>query len=251
MSNPSYVNACLEGLLSRHMSNELSALTRDIYHMDSTLRYRVMIHFIEQLMTFRKWVESNDSKIMAARLVCAHTMDDRHDAIYQKGMFESTTLDRFLIHYLALQVHDEAYEYVSDDEKLSMPALFLISQMFHMNIDKDVSVAELFKKVDAQIEDQKRYKEITEKAKEIFDLSNPVECEIFEILKRLVKIQYLRPDVTPEEYNRMIRFQESAISKDKWDLWNKLLQIGRKNMSKEDIDAIMEVINKSKERKNN
>ena len=251
MSNPSYVNARLEGLLSRHMSNELSALTRDIYHMDSTLRYQVMIYFIEQLMTLRKWVESIDSKAMAVRLVYAHTMDDRRDAIYQKGMFESTTLDRFLIHYLALQVHDKDYEYISDDEELSMPALFLISQMFHMNIDKDVSVAELFKKVDAQIEDQTRYREITEKAKEIFDLSNPVECEIFEILKRLVKIQYLRPDVTPEEYNRMIRFQESAISKDKWDLWNKLLQIGRKNMSKEDIDAMMEVINKSKERKNN
>ena len=89
MSNPSYVNALLEGLLSRHMSNELSVLTRDIYHMDSTLRYQVMIYFIEQLMTLRKWVESIDSKAMAVRLVYAHTMDDRRDAIYQRETIPS------------------------------------------------------------------------------------------------------------------------------------------------------------------
>lgn len=250
MSNPSYVNARLEGSLSQHMSNELSSLMRSIYHMDSALRYEAMIHFINHLMPFRKWIESFDTKAMAVRLVYAHTMDNQHDAIFQKGLFQPETLDSFLIHYLALQVHDKKYEYISDEELLSMPALFLASKIFHVDIDKNTSVADIFQKIETQIENQPRYKELTEKAQGIFDLNNPVECEIFETLKELIKIQYLRPEVTPEEYNRMIRFTEAAIAEDKRDLLNKLIQLRKKHMSQEDIDAMVEFVKKAREQKN-
>ena len=242
MSNPSYVNARLENFLSQHMSRELSSLMRSMYHMDNALRYEAMIHFIDLLMPFRKWIESYDSKAMAVRMACAHTMDDRRDAVYQKGLFESVTLDKFLIHYLALQIHGEEYEYISDDEKLSMPALFLSSLIFHVGIDPNTSIAEILQEIEARIENKPRYKELTEKAERIFDLSSPVECEIYENLKTLIKIQYLRPEITPKEYNRMVRFTEAAIAEDKWDLLNELIQIGRKNMSQEDLDTIVNII---------
>ena len=249
-SNPAYVNAMLEGFLSQHMSSELSSLMRSMYHMDSALRYQAMIHFLNILMPFRKWIESMDSKAMAVRMVYAHTMDERHDAVYQKGMFESTTLDGFLIHYLALQVHDEKYEYLLDDETFSMPALFLASIIFHVDTYKNPSVTEMLQQIEARLENHPRYQELTEKAERIFDLNNPAELEIFITLKQLIKIQYLRPEVTPEAYERMVRFTESSIAEDKWDLMNKLIQIGRKNMSREDLDAIVAFINKDKQRKN-
>ena len=218
--------------------------------MDSALRYQAMIHFLNILMPFRKWIESMDSKAMAVRMVYAHTMDERHDAVYQKGMFESTTLDGFLIHYLALQVHDEKYEYLPDDETFSMPALFLASIIFHVGTDKNPSVTEMLQQIEARLENYPRYQELTKKAERIFDLNDPAELEIFITLKQLIKIQYLRPEVTPEAYERMVRFTESSIAEDKWDLMNKLIQIGRKNMSREDLDAIVAFINKDKQRKN-
>ena len=43
-----------------------------------------------------------------------------------------------------------------------------------------------------------------------------------------------------------VRFTESAIADDKWDLVNKFVQFGRQHMSKEDIDALDDFIKKRK-----
>ena len=50
-SNPSYVNAVLEEALSEHINRELGAVLRGIYHIDSVMRYAVMIHFLGQYRT--------------------------------------------------------------------------------------------------------------------------------------------------------------------------------------------------------
>ena len=142
------------------------------------------------------------------------------------------------------------YEYLPDDETFSMPALFLASIIFHVGTDKNPSVTEMLQQIEARLENYPRYQELTKKAERIFDLNDPAELEIFITLKQLIKIQYLRPEVTPEAYERMVRFTESSIAEDKLDLVNKLIQIGRKNMSREDLDAIVAFINKDKQRKN-
>ena len=100
--------------------------------------------------------------------------------------------------------------------------------------------------MDAEIENQSRYKEIVEKAEKILNLRDPVEHSVFETLKQLISIQYLCPEVTPEDYERTVRFTESAIADDKWDLVNKFVQFGRQHMSKEDIDALDDFIKKRK-----
>lgn len=245
-ANPAYVNAVLESFLSNHINGELSALLRALYHSDTVLRYELMIRFLENLILFRKWIESLDSKTVAVRMVYAHNLDELEDAKYQKGLFESVTLDQFLIHYLALQVHNQKYEYISDKEILSMPAMRLAAELFHIKVDGNQPVKETLARMDAEIENQSRYKEIVEKAEKILNLRDPVEHSVFETLKQLISIQYLCPEVTPEDYERTVRFTESAIADDKWDLVNKFVQFGRQHMSKEDIDALDDFIKKRK-----
>lgn len=246
-SNPSYVNAVLEEALSEHINRELGAVLRSLYHIDSVMRYAVMIHFLDNLRPFRQWVEFLDYKEAATRMECSNILDHADDDIYQKRMFESETLDEFLIHYLALQVHHEKYEYVSDDETLSMSALYLLTHLFPVvGIDKNSSVSEMLQQIEAQIENKPRYQELTEKAERILDLHDPAERKIFLALKDLIKMQYLCPEVVPEEHNRMTKYTELVIAEDKWDLIHKLAQLGRMGMSDEELKAMVDMVSKNK-----
>ena len=244
-SNPSYVNAVLEEELSEHINRELGAVLRGMYHMDSVMRYAVMIHFLDNLRPFRQWVEFLDYKGAAARMECSNILNHMDADIFQKRMLESETLDEFLIHYLALQVHHEKYEYVSDAETLPMLALYLLTHLFPMvGIDKNSSVSEMLQQIEAQIENKPRYQELTEKAGRILDLNDPAELKVFSALKDLIKIQYLCPEVTPEEYDRMIKYTELVIAEDKWDLIHKLTQLGKMGMSDEVLKDMVDMVSK-------
>ena len=176
---------------------------------------------------------------------CSNILDHIDADIFQKRMLESETLDEFLIHYLALQVHHEKYEYVSDAETLPMSALYLLTHLFPMvGIDKNSSASEMLQQIEAQIENKPHYQELMEKAGRILNLNDPAELKVFSVLKDLIKIQYLCPEMTPEEYARLIKYTELVIAEDKWDLIHKLTQLGKMGMSDEVLEDMVDMVSK-------
>lgn len=240
-SNPTYVNAMLERHLSEHINQQLVSLIRTMYHSDPVLRYQLMIEFLSSITNLRKWMDRLDCNAISTRMVYAHELDQLKDALYQKGLFESIDLDEFLIKFLALRVHNKDYEYISDNEELSPAAVCLAAKLFNITIKEDTEIKEMMDRVDDFISNERRYKEIIDKAKNIFDLNNPQEAKVYEDLKKLTAIQYLRPEVSAQDYEKTVRFTESCIAKDKWDILNIFMTMGRDIMTPEQIAKIMAI----------
>lgn len=239
--NPSYVNARLEAWLSHHINYQLHALMRTMYHASPVLRYTFMVEFLSKVVHMRDWMDREDAKEYSSRMVYAHELDEIHDALYQKGLFSSTTLDGLLINLLALRMHDKDYTYVSDDEELSPAGLYLASKIFNYDMLENSTFKKQIDELDTLIEDDARFKSIQAKAKQILNLNEPDEYYLYMDLISLSKRRYCMPYVSPEDYDRMVRFTEDAISKDKWEILNEFLQCGRKSMTAEEIDKIMDI----------
>lgn len=240
-ANPAYVNAMLERHLSEHINEQLTSLLRIMYHADPVIRYQLMIEFLSSLTNLRLWMDRLDCNMFSTRLVYTHDLDEVKDAIYQKGLFESIELDKLLINILALRMHSKEYEYISDNEELLPAAMYLAIKLFDVNIKDDAEINQIIKQVDNFISNEKRYNEIMQKAKSILDLNNSQEAKIYEDLKKLTAIQYLKPEVSLEEYEKTVRFTESCIAKDKWDILNIFSNMGRKTMTTEHIAKIMAI----------
>lgn len=239
--NPSYINAQLEEWLSHHINWQLQALMRVMYHAAPVLRYMFMVEFLSSIVHLREWMDREDAKEFSTRLVFAHELDDIHDALYQKGLFSSNTLDKLIINLLALRIHDKDYTYVSEDEELSPVGLYLASKMFNISIKGGSDFKKNIDELDTAIENLDRYKGIEAKAKKILDLKKPDEYMLYQDLMSLSKRRYCAPEVSPEEYDRIVRFTENAISMDKWEILNEFLQLGCQAMTSEKIDKIMKV----------
>ncbi|EES48075.1 hypothetical protein NE172_06955 [Clostridium botulinum] len=240
-SNPIYVNSVLESYLTEKINIELTELLRSMYHSDPVGRYQFMIETLSNFHSLRELIDKSESKVMSAKMVYAHTLDELEDAKYQKGLFKSNSLDEFIINYLALKMAGKGYEYIYEDEELSLPATYLAVNMFNISIKDDNDIKEKIKEIDSLISNEKRYIEIVKKAENILNIKDPIEAEIYQDLKERVAIRYLRPYVSSEEYERTIRFVESCIAEDKFDIINKLLEIGRSHMTNEQIAEIMKI----------
>ena len=239
--DPTYVNAMLEKHLTDHINQQLCSLLRTMYHSDPVLRYQFMIEFLYNLTHLRVWMEKEDIHMTSTRMVYSHELDELKDALCQKGLFESIELDEFLVNYLTLQMKNKTYEYISEEEELTPAAMYLAAKLFKIDIKDDSEIKATLDRIDRVIENESRYKKIMEKAQTILDLEDFYEKQIYIELKSLAAIKYLKPQVTPEDYNRTVRFTEAAIAKDKWDILSEFASLGRNAMSLEQIEKIMAI----------
>ena len=239
--HPAYVNAVLERHLSKHINNELTVLLRTIYHSDPVIRYQLMVELLSALFSMRKWMMKVDSKMISTKMVYAHELNELEDAKYQKGIFEAVNLDEFIIKFMALRMHGGTYKNISDNEKLTPVAMRLAQSLYNITVRDDADIKRILDQIDEQISNSKRYKEIMGKAEKILDLEDPQEAQIYYDLQERCKIQYLRPGVCLEDYKKTVKFTESCIADDKWDIINKFAQLGRQAMNKEQMDKIMAI----------
>ena len=111
--------------MSRQINQQLIILLRTMYHVSPVIRYKLMMEFIKQLVNLNDWMSRQDSKEIAARLVYAHELDAIHDALYQKGLFSSKSLDELLINLLAFRMHDKEFTYIEDNEQMTPIGVYL------------------------------------------------------------------------------------------------------------------------------
>ena len=240
LKNPSYINSALEAQLTEHINKHLVSLLRTMYHVSPVIRYKLMLEFLRNLVKLNDWMNRQDSKETAARLVYAHELDEIHDALYQKGLFSSKSLDELLINLLAFHVHDKEYTYIDEDETMTPIGVYLATLIFEGDFPAQSEVKKQMDEIERAIENYSLYQSIQEKAKQILDLSNPFEEFMYRDLMTMARIRCCTPYVSPGEYERMVRFMESAIADDKWDIMNKFLNLGNYGVSSDNIDNLME-----------
>ena len=236
LNNPSYVNAELEAQLSRQINQQLITLLRTMYHVSPVIRYKFMMELIKQLVSLNDWMSRQDSKETAARMVYAHELDEIHDALYQKGLFSSKSLDELLINLLAFRMHDKEFTYIKDNEEMTPIGVYLATLIFQGGFPEESEAQKKMNDIDRAVENQSLYQCTQEKAKKILDLSNPFEEQMYYDLMNMAKIRCCPPYVSPEEYDRMVRFTESAIANDKWDILSKFWELDNQILSRHDME---------------
>lgn len=240
MENPAFINAELESRLSKHINQELVILMRTMYHVSPVIRYKLMLEFLKNLANLRIWMSRQDSKEEATRLVYAHELDEIHNAIYQKGLFLSKSLDELLISLLATRMHDEEYVYVDGDEEMTPIGVYFATLIFEGEFPDTSAAKRQLDELEQALNDDSLIQTIQEKAKKILNLKDPFEQFLYDDLIRMAKLHRCTPYVSPEEYERMVRFTESAIAQDKWDILNRFMKLGDHPLDEEDVASLME-----------
>ena len=109
---------------------------------------------------------------------------------------------------------DSAHPYIKDNEEMTPIGVYLATLIFQGGFPEESEAQKKMNDIDRAVENQSLYQCIQEKAKKILDLSNPFEEQMYYDLMNMAKIRCCTPYVSPEEYDRMVRFTESAIAND-------------------------------------
>lgn len=245
-ANPAYINARVESTLSEKLNNMIISLVREVFHSDQVIRYTILQHTIEEITRIYQWVTKTNSMMLSTKLVYVHELDELSDAVYQKGIFAAETLEEYLISLLAFRMHGKNYTYIDDEEELRPVALYLASRLYNIETRTDSEANKMIEEIEKQINNISKYDEIKDKAEKILNLNNPIESVMYRELMKLCKCYFIAPYVEKKDYEKAVRFTESAIADDKWDLLNKFVSGDINSATERDLLKLEKVKNRLK-----
>lgn len=217
-SNPAYINAKLESFFTENIDNQIVILMRELLHSDEVIRYQLLNKTLETLVDLNRYIMKKNAHILSSKLVYGHSFDNMEDGQYKKELLRSNNLAEYIIELLALKMHGKKYEYLSEDEVLSYPALWVAAQMYDIQIKAGTDAEAELCRISKIISDDEKFKELCNKAKEILDLKDPREAIMYNDIIRLSASYYLMPALDKEDSQKIVKFTESAIAQDKWDI---------------------------------
>lgn len=221
-SNPAFMNAKLECLLSESINSQILILMQNLFHSDEVFRYKLMEKTLDTLIELNRIVLKREARISSSKLVYRRAFEESADGEYKRNLLQADGLAQFITQFLGLKMHGEKYEYLNDDEKLSYPALWAAVQMYDCEIKPETDAGQELNKINAAISDDEKFKTLVKKAKEILNLDDPREFFMFKDIIKMSAAYYLMPIVDGDDFNNIKKFTENAISNDKWDVLRKL-----------------------------
>lgn len=220
-TNPAYYNAKLESLLSSAINVQLIQLIREVFHADEVMRYQEMKQVLDTLVELNQKITVNNAHIESAKMVFGVAHEEEEDGRYRKALMQADNIGDFLVHLLSLKVKGKRYEFLSEEEKLTYPALWTMTKIYECEMNYATQAGKDLVEMDIAIGNQERFKEILKKAKQVFDLHDPYENIMFNNVIKQAMACYAMPYVSENDYVQMVRFIESAMAENKWDLLDK------------------------------
>lgn len=97
--------------------------------------------------------------------------------------------------------------------------------------------------VEENISNLKRYKYIQKKARALFDENDHLEKKILDSIDKIARTQLVsnESDMTPEQYERLVRFTEDASMEEKQEILCKLEQSGNLTLDEQTLKEIMDI----------
>lgn len=222
-SNPAYLNAKLECLFTSAINKQLSTLVRELYHADEVVRLQEMKEVLDKLVEMNNLLGCRNAHLYSSKMVYGHVFDEDEDGEFKKALLQSDSIGDFLVHLLSLKMKGKEYEYLNDDEELSYPALWVATKMYEFEVmpilEGDIKLSEL----DAVVGNDERFKQIEQKAREVFNLNDPYEKLMYINVIRQAKTYYAAPYVSEKDYERTVKFVEYLMADTKWELLQKFL----------------------------
>ena len=236
--HPSYLNTKLECKLMDKIAYEMAANVAVLSGATTVLRYHLMYQFIERLVQFRIEAQQEDALLSADRVIDSRSISYRDVTKTKARQYacEAEKLEDFLIGLIAIQRQGDEFQYLSSDELLSYLGIQLARKAFRLEVPPELEKE--LEKFEDQLYSETRFVEIRKGLKKILNLDDTREKALYNQLVRVIEIEYLKPIISPEDYDRMIRFIEDAVAEKKEEMLRELNEEleKRKRYSKMDCD---------------
>ncbi len=217
-SDPSYLNALIEGRLSKCITNELAVMLHIIHNSEPVIRYQFMLEVLNELATVRRWMNEWEERIRLIRgmFVKDDEKNQSQDNV-ESGDFQYDMLDSLMVKLLEAKVNNKEYEYLSEDELLPYKMAYISEKLYDITGLKTHEIYDFLNLIEEDVINDFRYKKIMQKAHRILDRNDQFEREVFESLDKIIKSQIVsnKADISPNNFNKIIRFTEEMVREDK------------------------------------
>lgn len=249
--SPQYTNARLEEKLMGIIKNELGGMIGAIYESDDAIRYQMMLETIDRLVGIRRWMYEWNNRINVIKAQFANTQEEKSDAENNSGLFKQKSLEDILIDVIAVNMRGEKYEYVTEDEEIFYSALYAAVKMYDITAMPEHELTKWLNQVDDNISNELRYQKAMIAAKKIFNADDQVGKDILKsfdkVVRSIIAIN-VADDLSPKQYERMVRFQEDSMSERK----NKILcelEIPEFKLDEKTLKELIDIKDAMEERK--
>ena len=238
--HPAWLNTKLECKLMDRIAYELAANIAVLSSATTVLRYHLMYQFIGRLVRFRIEAQQEDALLSIDRIIDSRSIGYRDTKKMEARQYacEAEKLEDFLISLIAIQKQGDEFQYVSSDEILSSLGIQLARKVFRLEVPAELEKE--FEKLEGQLYSEARYAEIKNGLKKILNLDDDKEKTLYSQLVRVMEIEYLKPNVSPEDYDRMIRFTEDAVAAKKEEMLRELNEELEKRKRRNKMDHDLE-----------
>lgn len=216
--DPSYLNALLEGRLSKRITKELAGLLNTMYNSEPVMRYQFMIECLDRLVTLRRWMNEWNVRMRLIRDMFAEEhIENIQQGEQKEDPFQYDMLDSLMIKLIAAKVHNKDYEYVAEDEEISYPTAYMATKLYDITGKEDNEIYAVLSALEKNVSNYVRYQVIMYKAHCILNEKDHLERKILESLDKIVKALIVsnETDVSPNDFNRLTRFTEDSVRDDK------------------------------------
>lgn len=123
------------------------------------------------------------------------------------------------------------------------PTLYAASKMYDITAMPGNELTLWLQEVEKNISNLKRYQYILKKAKDLFDENDYLEKKILDSIDKITRTQLVsnESEMTPEQYERLVRFTEDASMEEKQEILCKLEQSGNLTLDEQTLKEIMEI----------
>ena len=219
-TNPAYMNAKLEALYYEALNKYIHAILSGIANSDEVIRYQLMDYSLRTLIDLEKYIGKVDARMMSSKMIYEHQLDENNE-YEKKSLVETETLEDYIMELLILKIEGKAYEYLSEDELLSYPALWAAANLYDIEIKPGTDADKELKEITKAINDDEKFKKLKDKAEQILDLNDPTEALMYRDIIRMSAQYYLAPFVDAKTYEKTVKFTESAIKDEKFEALNR------------------------------
>ena len=171
------------------------------------------------------------------------TEQEKQDAKNKTGLFKHKQLQDILIDVISNLLEGKEYEYISEEEEIFYPTLYAASKMYDITAMPGNELTLWLQEVEKNISNLKRYKYILKKARDLFDENDYLEKKILDSIDKIARTQLVsnESDMTPEQYERLVRFTEDASMEEKQEILCKLEQSGDLTLDEQTLKEIMKI----------
>ena len=254
-SAPQFLNARLEDILTekinklpmsyfdKRINNEVRGMVATMQDSDDTIQYQLMLETLDRLVAIRRWMNEWNARINLIKQEFAKTEQEKQDAKNKIGLFKHKQLQDIFIDVISNLLEGKEYEYISEEEEIFYPTLYAASKMYDITAMPGNELTVWLQEVEKNISNLKRYQYILKKARDLFDENDYLEKKILDSIDKITRTQLVsnESNMTPEQYERLVRFTEDASMEEKQEILCKLEHSGDLTLDEQTLKEIMKI----------